>query len=219
MPSNSSNQVLALRALLRERFPKAQAQARSLPQAKPASDKSLLSVISSSPGEIREFVAERPGCGGALLIGELLEHSFRNHQPLALVDGRDSFDPESYGSRLCRQLLWLRCQDAEQAIQATDLLLRDGNLPSLLLDLQLNSLAEIRALPPSAWHRFRNLAEQSGATLLVLSPAPLVTSAHNRFVLRAGPSSNASESPRKVFSCKSQVEWLRHRSFHGRLSA
>jgi len=65
---------------------------------------------------------------GALLIGDLLDRSAREGSILTLVDGKDSFDPDPFTEAQCQQLLWLRCRDASQALQATDLLLRDGNL-------------------------------------------------------------------------------------------
>src|SRR6266705_6827613 len=44
-------------------------------------------------------------------------------QPIALVDGRDSFDPCSLGNSSLLQLLWVRCTKAVEAIKAADLLL------------------------------------------------------------------------------------------------
>ncbi len=220
----SSNRALELRALLRERFPTAHTKAaptRGVSPWPPAPDQDPppLPVIDFVPGEIREVVAENPGCGGALLVGELLYGSLRNKRILTLVDGKDSFDPDSFGQRLCRQLLWLRCRDAEQALQSTDLLLRDGNLPDIFLDLQLNPLAELRALPLHVWHRFRRLSEQSGTALIVLSPTPLVTSATSRFVLRHESPPAAWELPRASLSTRPRTRLQRQRFPHVQMSA
>jgi len=104
-----------------------------------------------------------------------------NHSPitptLALIDGRDSFDPASYGPAACARLLWIRCHHADESLRCTDLLLRDGNLPLLVLDLQLNPAAELNAIPSSSWYRLRNLARQSGTTLLAFTPRPLIPAA------------------------------------------
>lgn len=224
MACDSTNRVIELRALLRERFPTAHAKAAAtsrLSSRTPAPHHitSHSPLIDFAPGEIREVVAEHPGCGGALLVGELLQGSLRNKRILTLVDGKDSFDPDSFGQRLCRQLLWLRCRDAEQALQSTDLLFRDGNLPDIFLDLQLNPLAELRALPLNVWHRFRGLSEQSGAALIVLTPTPLVTSATSRFVLRHEGVPAVWELPRASLSTRPRTRLQRQRSPHAQMSA
>jgi hypothetical protein len=94
--------------------------------------------------------------------------------PIALIDGRDSFDPASYGSAACSRLLWVRCHHAAESLRCADLLLRDGNLPLLTLDLQLTPLRELQDIPASSWYRLRNLARQSDATLLAFTPRHLI---------------------------------------------
>jgi len=230
MISDPVNRVLALRQLLRERFPAAHprsAAEATPPPPPPDPDGDPAPVeVDFSPGEIYEVVAEQPnfagaqmGCGGALLIGDLLNRSGQEGRILVLVDGKDSFDPDSFDEAQCRQLLWLRCRDASQALQATDLLLRDGNLPTILLDLQLNPLTELQSLPPSTWHRFRGLAEQSGVALLVLTPAPIVTSAHRRFTLQRRGQPSDLDMPRELLSARSRPILTRRRKFSRRLSA
>ncbi|MEM7148126.1 MAG: hypothetical protein AAF591_23690 [Verrucomicrobiota bacterium] len=93
---------------------------------------------------------------------------------LCLVDGSDSFDPQSHHPHTLHRLLWVRCHTAADAVKAADLLLRDGNLPLILLDLLLNPLPELQRLPPSAWHRLRALAEKTGAALLAFTPSPKI---------------------------------------------
>jgi hypothetical protein len=70
-----------------------------------------------------------------------------------------------------------------QAIQCADLLLRDGNLPLILLDLHLTSARELKRIPNAIWHRFRTEARASGASLLALTPRPCLPSPHSRFTL------------------------------------
>jgi hypothetical protein len=223
MSSDPVNRVLALRQLLRERFPSAHALAPALSSSAEwrveASAGAEWARVDFSLGEIVEVVAPHPGSGGALLIGDLLDRAVLEERLLALVDGKDSFDPDSFDSAQCGRLLWLRCQDASQALQATDLLLRDGNLPAILLDLQLNSPEEIRSLPSSAWHRFRGLAERSGAGLIVLTPAPLVTSAQQRFSLDLPHPSWALDMPREELSARSQPRLTRRRNVPQKLPA
>jgi hypothetical protein len=114
----------------------------------------------------------------SLLISRLLAED--HDLPLVLIDSRDSFDPASHGNELCRQLFWIRCTGTDQTIKATDLLLRDGNLPLILLDLHLVPSRELSRIPNTLWHRFRTEARNSGSTLTVLSPRTIVTSAHTR---------------------------------------
>jgi hypothetical protein len=112
-----------------------------------------------------------------------LESAFIAQRTIILIDGRDSFDPTTNGSEACGQLLWVRCRQASEAIQAADLLLRDGNLPLILMDLQLNASKELNRIPGTTWFRLRNLAEQTAAALITITPAPIITSAHQRLHL------------------------------------
>jgi hypothetical protein len=98
-------------------------------------------------------------------------------------------------------------------------LLRDGNLPDIFLDLQLNPLAELRAIPLHVWHRFRGLSEQSGTALTVLTPSPLVTSATSRFVLRHESALTAWSFPRTSLSTRSRTRLQRQRFPHVQMSA
>ncbi|MDB4353884.1 hypothetical protein N9Z02_01130, partial [Akkermansiaceae bacterium] len=134
--------------------------------------------LSFSAGTLHELIAPEYCSGASLLISQLLENS--KDLPLALIDGRNSFDPNSYGSVKCSRLFWIRCQEAMQAIQCTDLLLRDGNLPLVLLDLHLTSARELKRIPNTIWHRFRSEARTSGATLLALTPRACLPSPHSR---------------------------------------
>lgn len=137
--------------------------------------------LSFPAGTLHELVAPGLCSGVSLMISQLLECS--RDLPLALIDGHDSFDPASYGSEKCQRLFWIRCRKAMQAIQCTDLLLRDGNLPLVLLDLHLTSARELKRIPNAIWHRFRTEARASGASLLALTPRPCLPSPHSRFTL------------------------------------
>ena len=62
-------------------------------------------------------------------------------------------------------------------MQAADLLLRDGNFPLVILDLMLNSLAELRKIPSSNWYRLQRLVEPASIAFLVLTPRSMISSA------------------------------------------
>lgn len=135
-------------------------------------------------GGISEVVARSPSCGSSLLMRGLLQSARRDRRYVGLVDGRDSFDPGSAGEELLPFLLWVRCVKAAQAMQAIDLLARDGNLSLLLLDLRENVPAELRRQPPGVWHRLQRVAEKTGVTVIAVTAFPLVNSARLRFELR-----------------------------------
>lgn len=74
----------------------------------------------------------------------------------------------------------MQCADAAQAVKATDLLLRDGNLAVVLLDFQASPAAELRRIPANTWHRFQRLTEESSMALVVLTRQPMVEAAQVR---------------------------------------
>jgi hypothetical protein len=87
-----------------------------------------------------------------------------------LVDGRDGFDPQSAeaaGVALDR-LLWIRCQNIQQSLRATDLLLQGGGFGLIALDLADIPAKTVRYVPLNVWFRFRRSVENTPTILLVL---------------------------------------------------
>ncbi|MDO9128984.1 MAG: dihydropteroate synthase [Anaerolineales bacterium] len=91
---------------------------------------------------------------------------------------------------------------ADEALKATDLLLRDRNIPLVILDLKLNPPQELRRIPSSIWFRFSRLVEHHGTTLLVITPQAQVGAADRRVrvechlnlqALAAGPAAVVSQ--------------------------
>jgi hypothetical protein len=134
-------------------------------------------------GAVSEVVAPAPSGGGQGLITALLKAARRTHQYLALIDGSDGFDPQSEEPELLPYLLWVRCREVAQALQATDILVRDGNISLVLLDLRGNQATELRRQPLTVWFRLQRVIEQSGGILVVLSTRSLVSSAAVRVEL------------------------------------
>src|SRR6185295_9332651 len=91
-------------------------------------------------------------------------------------------------------LLWIRCRNAEEAVQATDLVLRDGNLPLVLLDLALNPDAQLRKIPAPTWYRFQRIVEESTATFIALTPRAMISPAQVRVTMRSRFGLNAVEA-------------------------
>ena len=82
------------------------------------------------------------------------------------------------------------------ALKAADLLLRDGNLSWVVLDLQGLSQKELQRVPASAWHRFHRVVEERANVLLVLTPRPMVEGVRVRVVVEEEWGLEALETPR-----------------------
>lgn len=175
--------IVAFRDFLRARFPEAHAIQPGLEPAPVAGGGSCLEALDLRKGAITELVAAMPGSGAGLLLAALLQREEACREITALVDGVDGFDPWSLAPSALERVLWLRCREPATAIRATDLLLRDGNIPLVVLDLQAHSAQAVRSLPSSVWHRLRMLAEKSGACLCAFTPVRTVTCAQTRAVL------------------------------------
>src|SRR2546422_69623 len=144
--------VVQLRQLLAKRFPGTRIWSEQSPAKSTACWPTGLPQIDDVPelhgglpkSAITELVSAPPTCGSALLLLALLHRTHETNQWIALVDGADSFDPAPLENEIFSRFLWVRCQGAAQALKAADLLLRDGNLPVVLLDLRMNTPIELR---------------------------------------------------------------------------
>ena len=172
-----SPKIIQLRKILAERFPH-------------KSGTHLLTSTGWSPldsllggglpkGSITQLVIPSISAGGAIVLHEIIEAMQQHSQCVALIDGKNSFEP-STGYPL---LLWIRCQNVAQALKATDLVLRDSNLPLSILDFKQNSDAELRKIPGTTWYRFQRIIEENKSTLLTITRHPLVSSAQISIML------------------------------------
>jgi len=172
----SASRIIDLRKLLAERFPQEQ-----LPPADRLStgleifDQNLAGGLAK--GAITELSSARPNAGSASIIAALLQRACRDRSFLALIDGRDSFDPASLGASALHHLLWVRCHTARESLQAADLLLRDGNFPLVIVDLVLNPLLDLQKIPASHWYRLQRLVEPVPTAFLVFTPRSMISSA------------------------------------------
>ena len=112
-----------------------------------------------------------PPCSGrtSLLISALAARTAEG-EACALVDARDSFDPylaNAAGVAL-KQLLWVRCQNADQALRATDLLIQGGGFGLVAVDLSDIAPKIVRYVPLNAWFRFRRAVEDTPTILMVM---------------------------------------------------
>ena len=177
------SKVIELRKLLSERFPQAHA-------FRPAEEESFVTGVATidqvglPKGAISELVSPEPSGGSAMLLANLVRSATANGHFIALIDGRDSFDPQSLGPLDCQRLLWVRCRNADETVKAADLVLRDGNLPFVVVDLRLNLQRELRRLNNQVWFRLQTLVNKTAATCLILTPSALVSSARVRLTLK-----------------------------------
>jgi hypothetical protein len=165
--ATSSDTVVRLRQLLADRF-----GSTALP-----SDETFVTGLAvldetgvprSALTEIVSSAVSRPG--GSLLLYGLLHSAIKRGERIILIDGKGAFRPKGLPQADLNRLLWMRCNEAAEAIKAADLAVRDGNLPLIILLLTLNPLRELRRIPATAWHRLQMLAEKSATTLLVFTP-------------------------------------------------
>ncbi|HEY2714167.1 MAG TPA: hypothetical protein VGI60_16775 [Chthoniobacterales bacterium] len=176
------SKIIDLRKLLAERFPQEiVSPANQLATGITNLDSLLNGGLTK--GAITELISPPGNGGSASLIAALLHRAAGERYFLALIDGRDSFDPQSIAATALRHLLWIRCHQANEAMQAADLLLRDGNFPLLILDLVLHPLAELRRIPSSNWYRLQRLIEPAPTALLALTPCSLISSAQWKLML------------------------------------
>jgi hypothetical protein len=174
--------LLDLRKLLAERFPQpAQVANDAFRTGQELIDSALGGGLPK--GAITEISSPSQSAGSASLITGFVEAAANSKYFIALIDGRDSFDPAPLRHSALRHLLWVRCAEAVEAFKAADLLLRDGNFPVVLLDLVLNPPNEFRRIPSTSWYRLQRLTENSSTAFLVLSRRSLVASAHLKLTL------------------------------------
>lgn len=202
--------LVDLRRLLAERFPGAHARpapgpassAMAVPQGWPTGVPALDSLLGGGlpRGELTELVGVGPGSGSAQVLHAVLARATSDGRFLALVDGADSFDVDAAEPDQLARLLWVRCRNAGEALQATDLILRDRNLPLVVLDLKLNPVRELQRIASSVWHRLGRIAEHNGTTLLVVTPFPLVGAVSLRVEVRAalGPGALAASAAERL---------------------
>jgi hypothetical protein len=140
----------------------------------------------------------------------------------AWVDAHDAFDSESAAANgvALRQFLWVRCKSAgptakpwarlDQALHATDLLLQAGGFAAIVLDLGSTAPEHGCRIPLATWFRFRQAADRTRCSLLVLAQEPLAQSSA-AIVLECAPL-NAPQSCQTVLTgCTYEVRpgWQR----------
>lgn len=201
----ASGNIVELRQLLAEQFPHlrqglaATPPIETVPTGVPALDALLGGGLAR--GEFTELVGTTDGSGSAQVIHALLRRVAADGRFLALVDGTDSFDVGTVEPAVLAHLLWVRCGRADEALKAADLLLRDRNVPFVVMDLKLNPVAQLRRISSSTWYRYARLLELNQTTVLVVTPFQLVSGAGYRVRVEGELGIDAlSRSPSNILS-------------------
>ncbi len=178
-----------LRALLAEKYPQHPPREGRRWMVKSADGHPMVELRQGGVTEVCGSVGS-----GSLFMDALCRTAGAGHQMGALVDAAGAWDMAGApveGEPGREAFLWVWCQGVAQAVKVTDLLLRDGNLPWVLLDLQMAPWNELRRVPATTWYRFQRIMEQSNAVFVVVTCRPMIGSAaeriflHNRWTLEA----------------------------------
>jgi recombination protein RecA len=149
----------------------------------------------------------------------------------AWVDADDSFDSESAAANgvALKQLLWVRCKNPlrvvqpstrsnfsptdfprpdfshlDQALRAADLLLQAGGFAALVIDLGSTAPEHAARIPLATWFRFRQAADRTRCSLLVLAQEPL-TQSSAAVVLECASMAAQSANQTVLSGCSYQV--------------
>jgi recombination protein RecA len=145
-------------------------------------------------GAISEVTGPESSGRTSLALSFLAGRTQEQHA-CAWIDAADSFDPESAAANgvNLKQLLWVRCQGAatpeksktdtqiktstrvwtrlDQALRAADLLLQAGGFAAIVLDLGSTAPEHANRIPLATWFRFRQAADRTRCSLVVLGQA------------------------------------------------
>ena len=179
MESMEPNVIFNLRQLLAERFPGAATrQGIFFPTGIESLDATLEGGLWK--GALTEMSGPGGSAGCQSVLAEVVQASAEAGRPVALIDGADEFDPQPVAPEVLRWLLWVRCGQMAHFFKAADLVLRDGNLPVVLLNLRGCPARELRRIPNTTWYRLQRIVEQSAVACLIATPRFMVSSAQFR---------------------------------------
>jgi len=132
-------------------------------------------------GAISELTGPASSGKTSLALSFLAQRT-QNEQVCAWIDVHDALDPVSAAASgvFLSRLLWVRCRESnprgqgkpwprlEQALRATDLLLQAGGFAAIVLDLADTKSEHAWRIPLATWFRFRQAANRSRTSLIVL---------------------------------------------------
>lgn len=201
----ASSKIIELRELLAAKHPDSRPKATGcLPTGLARVDDALHGGLPL--GAMTEIVCPR---GGGLLLSALLLSVLENRRLMALVDASNSFDSNGVPAAALARLLLVRRCSAAKAMQVTDLLLRDGNLSLVVVDLRSCRAEETQKIPSSSWYRLQRVVEPASTALVVLTRQPLVCAARPRLTLETRFTLNAFERRQTDLMSRLEVAFVR----------
>lgn len=191
----------ALRRMLAERFPESgRTRSGELPTGVARIDEALGGGLPA--GRLTELVSVGPSSGGQSVLAAALASARARRARAALVDAGEGFDPQALEDQCLRHLVWVRCRPILRALQAAEILVRDGNFALVALDLRGTAGADWRRVPATAWYRLQRAAEPGEAAVLVQTGEPRVPSAAYRLILDRGLGLGAMGEPREEIAAR-----------------
>ena len=201
--STKPRNVIELRQLLAEKFPGVRFEAgrrETLVERWPTGVVGVDFHLEGglAKGALTEVVSGGVGCGSSLLLAQIIQQAHRNGQWIALIDSVDSFDPAALENEELSRLLWVRCSAAKEAMKAADLLLHDGTIGIVVVDLVGCPRNQARRIPSSTWHRLARTLEKTATVGLFLTPEPMVSTAVARLELQPRFTLDSLDESREV---------------------
>lgn len=182
MSSPNAKNIVELRQLLAAKFPgvrhsaeRRESMAPRVPTGVPAIDAQLDGGLPK--GAITEVTSSGISCGTALFFNSLLHEAHGRGEWVALVDGCDAFDPGTVPAEALSRLIWVRSSDAKDAVKATDILVHDGSVGIVVVDLLFCPAAQLRKIPSSTWFRLQRILENNATALVVMAAEHMVSNA------------------------------------------
>ena len=188
MSSSNARNIVELRQLLATRFPGVKMTADP-PETMANRWSTGITRIDSllhgglPKGALSEIISNGISSGSSLFLHALIERARDQGEWIALIDASDSFDPATLENEMLSRLLWLRCKNAKEAVKAADMLLHDGTLSLVVLDLLFTPAAQLRRIPSSTWFRIQRILEHTSTAFVVLTREHMISNAVARIVL------------------------------------
>lgn len=198
-----ASNIIELRQRLAEQFPGVRMEAGprvSLSKCWPTGLDQLDPILGGGlvKSGVTEVISAGTASGAALLLSVIIEQAHRNGERAALVDGADAFDAASLDAEMLSRFLWVRCSNTREAVKAADILLHDGTIPVIAIDLISCVPAQLRKTPSSTWFRLARLAEASSGACVIFTPEPMIGSAESRIILQPRFTLDSLETSRET---------------------
>jgi recombination protein RecA len=116
--------------------------------------------------------------GRTSIVLSIFAEATARGESVALVDGHDAFSPHSAVSAGVdlKQLLWIRCNNLDAVLKATDLILKGGGFGVVAVDVTDYAAAQLRSVPLTTWFRFQRTIENTPSILVVAGQQPVAQS-------------------------------------------